>query len=419
MVIRNELSALGYMGYVPAKIAEDVCDGTIVEIEERSDSFKGVEVAAESVRYYPNGSTASHVLGYLGKISESEKASYLEKGYSSTDLVGKDGIESAMEDRLKGTDGVEVVQVNASGKKTGTVSKTEAVKGQDVYLTIDLELQKVAEESLEKILNALQTGGTFQSKWGNVSYANNVHRNANVGAVVAIEVETGDVLAMASNPDFDPNLFATGISSENWNMLQKENPRDALSPAPLYNVAARTAVQPGSTFKPVTATAAYAAGLDPDKKYRDGGYLMLGNQPFNCLIWTTSHSTHGLIDMRQALEVSCNYYFYNLATNYDWYNKKSLGLDSDMGVEKIAEYAKQYGLGQSTGIEISESVGNVLTEEKKIASYKAMLRLYLRNNKSKFFTDEVLEDSEKVEEAIDTIVSWTEENPSRKTMLER
>lgn len=419
MVIRNELSALGYMGYVPAKIAEDVCDGTIVEIEERSDSFKGVEVAAESVRYYPNGSTASHVLGYLGKISESEKASYLEKGYSSTDLVGKDGIESAMEDRLKGTDGVEVVQVNASGKKTGTVSKTEAVKGQDVYLTIDLELQKVAEESLEKILNALQTGGTFQSKWGNVSYANNVHRNANVGAVVAIEVETGDVLAMASNPDFDPNLFATGISSENWNMLQKENPRDALSPAPLYNVAARTAVQPGSTFKPVTATAAYAAGLDPDKKYRDGGYLMLGNQPFNCLIWTTSHSTHGLIDMRQALEVSCNYYFYNLATNYDWYNKKSLGLDSDMGVEKIAEYAKQYGLGQSTGIEISESVGNVLTEEKKIASYKAMLRLYLRNNKSKFFTDEVLEDSEKVEEAIDTIVSWTEENPGRKTMLER
>ena len=419
MVIRNELSALGYMGYVPAKIAENVCDATIIEIEERSDSFKGVDVAAESVRYYPDGNTASHVLGYLGKISESEKSAYLEKGYSSTDMVGKDGIESAMEEKLKGTDGVEVVQVNASGKKTGTISKTEAVKGQDVYLTIDLELQKVAEESLEKILNALQTGGTFESKWGNVSYATNIHKNANVGAVVAIEVETGDVLAMASNPDFDPNLFATGISSEDWSMLQKENPRDALSPAPLYNVAARTAVQPGSTFKPVTATAAYASGLNPNQKYRDGGYLMLGNQAFNCLVWTTSHSTHGMVDLKSALEVSCNYYFYDLATNYDWANKHSLGLDADMGVEKIAEYAQQYGLGQSTGIEINESVGNVLTEEKKIASYKAMLRLYLRNNKSKFFTEEILADSEKTNEAIDTIVSWTEENPTRKVMLER
>ncbi|MBO4992159.1 MAG: penicillin-binding protein, partial [Firmicutes bacterium] len=419
MVIRNELSALGYMGYVPAKIAENVCDATIIEIEERSDSFKGVDVAAESVRYYPNGNTASHILGYLGKISESEKAAYLEKGYSSTDMVGKDGIESAMEDKLKGTDGVEVVQVNASGKKTGTISKTEATKGQDVYLTIDLELQKVAEESLKKILNALQTGGTFESEWGNVSYATNVHKNANVGAVVAIEVDTGDVLAMASNPDFDPNLFATGISPEDWSMLQKENPRDALSPAPLYNVAARTAVQPGSTFKPVTATAAYASGLNPNQKYRDGGYLMLGNQAFNCLVWTTSHSTHGMVDLKSALEVSCNYYFYDLATNYDWANKHSLGLDADMGVEKIAEYAQQYGLGQSTGIEISETVGNVLTEEKKIASYKAMLRLYLRNNKSKFFTAEVLADSDKTNEAIDTIVSWTEENPTRKVMLER
>ena len=419
MVIRNELSDLGYLGYVPAKIAENVSDATIVAIEERSDSFLGVDVAPESVRYYPNGNTAAHVLGYLGKISESEKASYLEKGYSSTDLGGKDGIESAMESVLKGTDGVEVVQVNAKGKKTGTISKTEAVKGKDVYLNIDLELQEVAEESLEKILNALQTGGIFESQWGNVSYFGNRHANANVGAVVAIEVETGDVLAMASNPDYDPNLFATGITSEDWNMLQKENPRDALSPAPLYNVAARTAVQPGSTFKHVTATAAFAAGLDPDRELRDGGYLMLGNQAFNCLVWTTSHSTHGMTDLRDALEVSCNYYFYDLATNFDWSRNTSLGLDEDMGVEKIAEYANQYGLGLPTGIEIKESVGNVLTEEKKISSYKAMLRLYLRNNKNKFFTDEILADSDKVDEAINTIVDWTEENPTRNEMLER
>ncbi|MBQ2867419.1 MAG: penicillin-binding protein, partial [Firmicutes bacterium] len=120
-----------------------------------------------------------------------------------------------------------------------------------------------------------------------------------------------------------------------------------------------------------------------------------------------------------ALEVSCNYYFYDLATNYDWSRNTSLGLDEDMGVEKIADYAQQYGLGQPTGIEIKESVGNVLTEEKKISSYKAMLRLYLRNNKNKYFTEEILADSEKVNEAIETIVGWTEENPTRNQMLER
>ena len=102
-----------------------------------------------------------------------------------------------------------------------------------------------------------------------------------------------------------------------------------------------------------------------------------------------------MTDLRDALEVSCNYYFYDLATNFDWSRNTSLGLDEDMGVEKIAEYAHQYGLGLPTGIEIKESVGNVLTEEKKISSYKAMLRLYLRNNKNKYFTEEILADSEK------------------------
>ena len=126
-----------------------------------------------------------------------------------------------------------------------------------------------------------------------------------------------------------------------------------------------------------------------------------------------------MTDLRDALEVSCNYYFYDLATNYDWSRGTSLGLDESMGVEKIAEYANQYGLGLSTGIEIKESVGNVLTEEKKISSYKSMLRLYLRNNKTKFFTEEILADSEKVNEAINTIVNWTEENPTRNQMLER
>lgn len=156
---------------------------------------------------------------------------------------------------LRGSDGVRTVQVNANGELVNVISEIEEKKGDSVYLTIDAELQQTAERALEQALEKIQTAGTFESKYGNYKYGT-AYPNANVGAAVAIEVETGDVLAMASCPDFDPNLFATGISNEDWQALQSKNTRDYLSPAPLYNVATRTAVQPGSTFKMVVATAA-------------------------------------------------------------------------------------------------------------------------------------------------------------------
>ncbi|MEL7656394.1 MAG: penicillin-binding transpeptidase domain-containing protein, partial [Bacillota bacterium] len=249
MVVRNELSSQGYRKYMPAKIASGVSNNTIVVMEEKNSDLPGVEVVAESIRSYPNGSTAAHVLGYLGQISESDKAYYVDqKGYKSTDMVGQEGIEKAFESALKGSDGTKNVEVNAFGELVRVINETEPQKGKDIYLTIDLELQKTAEAALKQALTQIQTAGTFESQWGNFKYGT-AYRNANVGAVVAIDVETGDVLAMASYPAFDPNLFATGISKENWNALQAENPRDPLSPLPLYNVAARSAVQPGSIFK--------------------------------------------------------------------------------------------------------------------------------------------------------------------------
>lgn len=418
ILVRNELSAQGYLSYIPATIAKDICEQTIVSLKERATELSAVDVVAESVRYYPNGNTAAHVLGYLGQISESEKAGYIEKGYSASDLVGKDGIEKAYESVLKGEDGVKNVEVNAFGDLVRTISNTSPKKGKDIYLSIDLQLQQTAEDALKQALDQIRVAGTFESPYGNYKFGT-AYPNANVGAVVAIEVETGDVLAMASYPAFDPNLFAGGISNEDWESLQSKNPRDPLSPLPLFNVAARSAVQPGSTFKMVTATAALESGLDPERKLRDGGAVTVGNRTYGCLVWNRNRTTHGYINLYEALEVSCNYYFYDIAVGRDFYKGTSLGLKEEMNIEKITRYAEQYGLGLPTGIEITESVVKVPSEARKISAMKNYLKNVLIGRAEIYFTDDVIADKELLMKQIDTIVSWTEENPSRNTILER
>jgi penicillin-binding protein 2 len=417
LVVRNEIASLGYSKYLPATIATEVSDNTIIMLKEMSDSLPGVMVSSDTIRYYPNTNTASLIVGYLGKISERDKSLYVDElGYNSNDLIGQDGIESVFESTLKGTDGVRVVQVNAYGEFVREVSYTEPQKGNDVYLTIDLDLQKTAEDALARELKAIQTAGVFTSEYGNYAYGK-AYRNANVGALVAIEVETGDVLAMASCPDFNPNMFATGISSADWASLQRQNLRDALAPAPLYNIACRTAVQPGSTFKPVTATAALAAGLDPSKKLYDGGYIQVGNRTYGCLIWNRSRGSHGYLDLPHALEVSCNYYFYDVATGKDHYTGKSLGYN--MNIDKIMEYAQQYGLGLNTGIEITETITSVPSAEKKMERTKAALKNVLVWNAADYFKPSVCKDKTLLNDYATEIVSWAEENPTRTEIIER
>ncbi len=371
------------------------------------------------MRFYPNANTAAHILGYMGQISERDKEYYVDTlGYNANDLIGQDGIESAYETTLKGTNGIKTVQVNAAGELVRVISETEPQKGKDVYLTVDLELQKTAEDALEQALKQIQVGGTFKSEFGNYNYSKS-YRNANVGAVVAIEVETGDVLAMASAPDFDPNLFANGISKEDWNSLQSVNPRDYMSPAPLYNVATRTPVQPGSTFKMVTATAALESGLDPNRRLYDGGRVMVGNRPYACLIWHRGGGSHGSVNLAEALEVSCNYYFYDIATGKDYYKGVNLGYRTPISIDVITSYAEQYGLGKPTGIEIPERVVGVPTAEKKMAQQKASLKSMLESKAEKYFKASVVADKEKLEKSINTIVSWTEENPTKNEIIKR
>ena len=417
LIIRNALKSLGYSSYLPAEIATGVSEQTIVTLEEKSYLYPGVEIGREYVRTYPNGETACHVLGYLGKISESQQAEYLRKGYTSTDLIGKEGIESYYESVLKGSDGEKLIQVNAKGEQVEVISDSDPEPGDDVYLTIDLELQKTAEEALQQALQKIRSGGTFVSEYGNYSYSK-AYRNANVGAAVAVDVKTGDVLALANYPGYDPNLFATGISSEDWKMLQGENPRDPLSPLPLYNVATMTSIQPGSTFKPVTALAALNAGWNPNNRLYDNGYIDIGGgRTFGCWIWNDSRGKHGWLDLTHALEVSCNYYFADLCAGYDFYNKRNLSIDMD--IEKVMDYAKALGLGEKTGIELAESAVGVHSEEAKLAATKWSLKNMLLSSAAKYFTSDLTDDSTKLEETVDEIVSWAEEDLSRGDLYKR
>lgn len=418
MTIRNEVAAQAYTGYIPVVVSNDLSKESIVTLAERSYDLSAINVEAKSIRYYPNEKTAAHIIGYIGKIAESEKEYYKEKGYNITDTVGKEGVEKAYEPVLRGYDGVRTVEVNNKGEMTRIISETPAVAGKDIYLNIDLELQKCAEDTLEDVLRKIRAGGSYTSKYGTYTFGE-AYRNANVGAAVAIDVKTGEILALASYPAYDPNVFTKEMSKDQWRALQAENPRDPLSPVPLLNVATKTAVQPGSTFKMITAIAALSSGLDPNRMLRDGGAVEIGDKTFGCVIWNKHRQTHGYLNLKRAIEVSCNYYFFDLVAGKDLTNDSSLNLDPEMSIERITHYAKQFGLGEKTGIEIPEIVVPVPSEERKMEGLKTSLRNILIGRSDMYFKSEIVKDKKKLIKRIETIVSWMEENPDRKTIYER
>ena len=416
--VREEIKNIGYNKYRSSTIASGVCDETVAYIEEMQDELKGVEIASESVRYYPNGSLLSHVLGYMGSISDSQYEEYVtEKGYSADDLIGKDGIEATMESKLRGSDGIESILVNSAGDYVQTISQTEPVAGKNVYLTIDADLQEYAESCLEKCIKAVKTGGVYKSKYGNRSVKQ--YSNCGSGAVVAIDVETAEVLAMASYPDFDPNIFAEGISTKDWASVQSTNPRDSLAPTPLYNIATSSAVQPGSTFKPITAVAALKCGLNPNRSIYDGNYIELGGRRFGCANYNSGIGSHGYETLIQGIQNSCNYYFYCIGTGIDWNSKTSLGYSSEISIEKIMEVAKEFGLGEKTGIELYEVTTPLASKERKMASMKSSLWSALYYSGNKYWPKSTTKDDEKFRKEIDTVTSWIEENPDRAEIISR
>jgi penicillin-binding protein 2 len=408
LIIRSALTAQGYLRWMPIKVASDISEGTVIEIEERAHDIPGAEVVTESVRYYPQKTSASHIIGYLGKISEANQEKYVnELGYKPSDLIGLSGIEKSQESLLRGIDGMKQIQVDSTGEIIKQIGEqTTAKQGSDIILTLDMRLQKIAEDSIDRALSGIRIGGSFESEFGKYKF-DEASPNAYVGAAVVVSVKTGEPLAIAALPDFDPNQFAEGISSEDWEALQGDNPRDPLSPRPLYNVAARTAVQPGSTFKPMTGMVAQKLGLDPYRTLYDIHTVEIGTQSYSCL------GHHGYVNLFSAIQVSCNVYFYDIATGRDWSkNGADLGYASKISPDVITKYAKQFGLGIETGAEIDETITDPPTKEKKMSSTKALLKQKLLGEAEYLFEKDIVKDYEKLETNIDEIVGMADENPS-------
>lgn len=424
MIVRDLIKSQGYSQYYPVTIAKDISQSTMSQIEERAMDLPGVSVAIEPVRYYPNGSLASHILGYMGKMSSAEEEKYLsqeDKAYNKGDFVGKSGIELYYEEQLHGIDGHQTVQVDALGKVTKELDVQEPKSGDTVYLSIDSELQKVAEDSLKRTIEVASKGGTFESEFGNKSFSK-AQPNAKSGAVMAIDVKTGDVLAMASYPDFDPNKFATGISQEDYDDLVPKNENDLIAPNALRNLNTQSAFQPGSTFKMITGMAAIDNGLSPNYAINDSGVIRLGNTTFADYIWNKSRGNHGYTDLYKAIQESCNIYFATIATGKNW----SGGADPEVkiGPDDVLRYAKLFGLDEKTGLdnEIGEIKGKVPTKESKLSSTQALLRNALTKEMANDFTDITKEKNpEEYEARIEEIVSWAaeEKTPGRVETMER
>ncbi len=414
LVVRDLIKSQGYTQYKPVTIARDISEETISQIEESAMELPGVAVAVEPVRDYPEKTLAAHTIGHMGKMPSSEETKYLQreegKKYSKGDTIGMSGIEKSLEEKLKGVDGYKRVQVDASGRITKELEVSEPKSGDTVYLSMDKDLQTVAEDALKRTIDVARTGGTFQSKFGNKSFSKPAP-NAKSGAVIAIDVKTGDVLAMASYPNYDPNKFSNGISYEDFQALQPENKNDVLAPNPQVNLATQGVFQPGSTFKMATAMAALDNGLDPNYAINDTGVIKLGGRPFADYVWHKSRANHGYTNLYKAIQESCNIYFYTIGSGKNWIGGKDP--NAKIGPNNILEYARLFGLDSYTGLnkEIDERKGKVPSIEAKLESAKSLLRAFLNKEMANAFTDITkLKNEAKYEDRIEEIVKWAEED---------
>lgn len=419
MTVRHTLNLSGYYSYIPSDIATNISKETAVIIQERKIDFPGVSIIVEPIRDYPFNDSAAHILGYMGKIATtSETEKYVqENGYNPNDLIGKTGLEGSFEDILHGEDGYKFVYADAKGNYIGDFiegvegkESKPSYSGQSLELTIDIDLQQKVEGYLAYTLQQMQNGQAYESPFGNMNY--NTFKNAQTGAAVVVKVDTGEILAMASHPSYDLNLFSTGISTEDWNNLQPDNPRNPLAPRPLYNIATNTSVQPGSTYKMVTTLAALEQGLDPNKKLFANGAVEVGNQLFRCWYYRAPyHGIHGAINAMDALMVSCNYFMFDIVRGYDYYLKRPL--DFEMNTEILLDYSDRLGLGQKSGVEIHEDNKGLPSEALKRYVVKYSLRRFLNTHIDDYFPEEALEDDTYKNNLINTIVDWADEYVSQ------
>ncbi len=431
MILRDQIQRQGsYFQYQPVTIMEDISKESVIAIEERIHRFPGVNIVIEPIRHYPNESLASHIIGHVGRIAtETEIENYVDElGYEKSDIIGKVGLEHAFELDLQGKRGLEEVLVDSRGRRQETLETINPIPGKNIHTSIDKNLQRKTEDILEEVINTIQRGGTYETAWGTDTFQNTqgrIYDKAQSGSAVVLDVKTGKVLAMANYPDFDPNLFTTGISSEDWQSLQPENPNNSLSPAPLRNTALSSAVQPGSVYKMVVGLAALEHGLDPNYRMRDTGYIELGrdgNQIFGNWLWNQNRGLLGSQNLVEAIADSNNIYFASVLNNWDYSRERALPFS--MSVGQMLEFSKELGLNEASGIEIRvprERSGIIPSEESKTRGIERSLRWKLFNDlRMEHLDPEIVDLSEDPrEEIIDQIISWTDENPSRGELYNR
>ena len=305
-------------------IRNRLTDEEVARFAAQRFRFPGVDIRARLFRNYPYNQLASHVIGYIGRINQAEKAKIEESedagNYRGTEYIGKLGVEQSYETQLHGITGVQEMETSAGGRAVRRLNSSQSIPGNSVMLSIDIKLQKLVEDL-----------------YGNRR-----------GALVALDPKTGEVLAFVSKPTFDPNLFVDGIDSDNWQALNESPDK------PLLNRALRGTYPPGSTYKPFMALAALQTGKRNEKTLiSDPGFFMFGNHRFR----DDKEGGHGVVDMYKSIVESCDTYYYTLAR--------------DMGVDLMYEQMKPLGFGQITGIDImGESRGVLPSTEWKRTTYK-------------------------------------------------
>ncbi len=292
-------------------LGRDVDWRTVVAVETHHLELPGVTLRMRPRRSYLNNGAAAHLLGYIGEIGPKQLNALKEKGYSMRDDIGRFGLEKSWESFLRGRAGGQQMEVNALGQKVRILGEVEEVPGDNVYLTLDRDLQGSAYEALQ----------------------------GKQGAIVALDARSGAILALASSPPFDPNVFARGIGAEEWHALVKDKMQ------PLNNRAVQGQYPPASTFKIVLAIAALEAGLiQPETRIFDPGYYVVGNRTFRD--W--KKGGHGWVDLHKAIVESCDVYFYQLGQR--------------LGIDRIAKYARLLGLGDKTGIALDDEKSGLIPD---------------------------------------------------------
>lgn len=395
MLVKDTIKIQSLKGYKSVTIASNIHKDTVLVIKQKLTNMPGIDVSSVPIRYYPNDNLASSILGYVSTINSSEEDKYSLRGYDvSTDLIGKAGIESAFEEQLKGVKGGTTVKVNSSGRVTEKLFELESYPGNNVHLTIDSNIQYVAEQALADGIKEIQQNGTDTDGYR--------FRNATRGALVAVDVKSGKILSLVSYPDYNPNLFTipgtlTSEESKQYfnpdleafgqELITRMNlnktvddlfPKDSkgnrqdtndLYPRPFYNYATMSLIPPGSIFKPLTSVAGLESGvITSTETINDSGVFNIHPDVFGksfapqCLQFTNYGAGHGPLDVAGALEVSCNFFFYETA--YRLYMQNG-GVGSLDALDSLAKYAWGFGLGvdpngnekASTGIEIQENFG--------------------------------------------------------------